>query len=58
MVDIVCCVGVEVIIVKGVGKNVILNCMVDKFLGIWFLKFIVLKDGCKKWFFVGFKSSG
>jgi len=50
--------GVEVIIAKGAGKNVILNCMADKLPGTRFLKLTAPKDGRKKWLLAGPKSSG
>ncbi len=50
--------GVEVIIAKGAGKDVILNCMADKLSGTRFLKLTAPKDGRKKWLLAGPKSTG
>lgn len=50
--------GVEVIIAKGAGKNVILNCIADKLPGTRFLKLTAPKDGRKKWLLAGPKSTG
>lgn len=50
--------GVEVIIAKGAGQNVILNCMTDQLPGTRFVKLSAPKDGRKKWLLAGPKSSG
>ena len=50
--------GVEVIIAKGAGKNVILKCMSDELPGTRFLKLTAPKDGRKKWLLAGPKSTG
>ncbi|MBQ4832007.1 glutamate 5-kinase [Pseudoalteromonas sp. MMG010] len=50
--------GVEVIIAKGNGKNVILNCMSEQLPGTRFLKLTAPKEGRKKWLLAGPKSSG
>ncbi|WP_210795091.1 glutamate 5-kinase [Pseudoalteromonas ostreae] len=50
--------GVEVIIAKGAGKNVILNCMGEQLPGTRFVKLTAPRDGRKKWLLAGPKSSG
>ncbi|MBB1397305.1 glutamate 5-kinase [Pseudoalteromonas sp. SG44-8] len=50
--------GVEVIIAKGAGKNVILNCMSEQLPGTRFVKLTAPRDGRKKWLLAGPKSSG
>ena len=50
--------GVEVIIAKGAGSNVILKCMSEKLPGTRFLKLTAPKDGRKKWLLAGPKSNG
>ena len=50
--------GVEVIIAKGAGSNVILKCMSEQLPGTRFLKLTAPKDGRKKWLLAGPKSNG
>ncbi|MGS0534773.1 glutamate 5-kinase [Pseudoalteromonas sp. SaAl2] len=50
--------GVEVVIAKGAGKNVILNCMSEQLPGTRFLKLTAPRDGRKKWLLAGPKSNG
>lgn len=50
--------GVEVIIAKGAGSNVILKCMSEQLPGTRFLKLTAPKDGRKKWLLAGPKSTG
>jgi len=50
--------GVEVIIAKGAGNNVILKCMSEQLPGTRFLKLTAPKDGRKKWLMAGPKSTG
>ena len=50
--------GVEVIIAKGTGENVILNCITEQLSGTRFLKLTAPRDGRKKWLLAGPKSSG
>jgi glutamate 5-kinase len=50
--------GVEVIIAKGSGNNVILKCMSEQLPGTRFLKLTAPKEGRKKWLLAGPKSSG
>ncbi|WP_404342896.1 glutamate 5-kinase [Pseudoalteromonas mariniglutinosa] len=56
--DIACRAGVEVIIAKGAGENVILKCMAESLPGTRFLKLTPPRDGRKKWLLAGPKSSG
>ncbi|KTF15746.1 glutamate 5-kinase [Pseudoalteromonas sp. H105] len=50
--------GVEVVIAKGSGQNVILSCMTEQLPGTRFFKLTAPKDGRKKWLLAGPKSSG
>jgi glutamate 5-kinase len=50
--------GIEVIIAKGAGSNVILKCMSEQLPGTRFLKLTAPKDGRKKWLLAGPKSTG
>lgn len=50
--------GVEVIIAKGAGHNVILNCMAEQLPGTRFLKLTAPRDGRKKWLLAGPKTNG
>lgn len=50
--------GVEVIIARGAGSNVILKCMSEQLPGTRFLKLTAPKDGRKKWLLAGPKSNG
>lgn len=50
--------GIEVIIAKGSGQNVIVNCVSEQLTGTRFLKLSAPKDGRKKWLLAGPKSSG